>query len=299
MEPVASNRACCVLAALALLAVLGWRPGTAAGEEILRAEAGLSYDSNLPRAQSRSDIAADAALDLNLSGGRSISLDERSSITLTADLRAAEFRRFHGMNNVALDGTASLRRKFGLGAFAPWASVSASLGREKYGENIRDGRRSIVALQIGRRMTESLDFSGGGNLERYDADRVVQVVPGLSGDVFSIKGRNLFARADYALNERWLGYAGINLRRGDVVASTRRDPEIFEYSSAVTPDPAFGADYVAYRLSGDTWSALAGASWAVNPHASLNIGVTRAITYATGGIDYSNTRFNATFICAY
>ena len=294
-----SYRARCARALVALVGALAWRPDTAAAEGIFNAEAAIVHDSNLPRAQSRSDIAADVSANLNLSAGHHISLDDRSAITLSADLRAAEFRRFHGMNNVALGATASYRRKFGIGPFAPWASISGSLAREKYGESIRDGQRSILSLQAGRRLTESLDLSGGGSLERYGADRVVQVVPGLSGDVFSIKGRNLFARADYALNERWTGYAGIDLRRGEVVASTRRDPEIFEYSSAVTPDPAFGADYVAYKLAGETWSVLAGASWAVNPHASLNFGLTRAITYTTGGIDYRSTQFNALFLYSY
>ena len=291
-----SYRARCARALLALVAALAWWPGNAAAEGILDAEAGIVHDSNLPRAVSRSDIAADASANLNLSAGHRISLDDGSAITWSADLRAAEFRRYHGMNNVALGVTASYRRKFGIGPFAPWASISGSLAREKYGQSIRDGQRSILSLQAGRRLTESLDLSGGGSLERYSADRVLQVVPRLSGDVFSIEGRNLFARADYALNERWSGYAGINLRRGEVVASTRREPEIFAYSSAVTQDPAFGEDYIAYKLAGETRSVLAGASWAVNPHASLNFGVTRAITYATGGIDYRSTQFNALFL---
>ena len=294
-----SCRARCARALLVLVTALAWRPDTAAAEAIFNAEAAIVHDSNLPRAQSRSDIAADVSANINLSAGRHISLDDRSAVTLSADLRAAEFRRFHGMNNVALGATASYRRKFGIGPFAPWASISGALAREKYGENIRDGQRSILLLRAGRRLTESVDLSGGGSLERYAADRVLQVVPGLSGDVFSIKGRNLFARADYALNERWTGYAGIDLRHGEVVASTRRDPEIFEYSSAVTTDPAFGADYVAYKLAGETWSVLAGASWAVNPHASLNFGLTRAITYTTGGIDYRSTQFNALFLYSY
>ena len=91
-------------------------------------------------------------------------------------------------------------------------------------------------------------------------------------------------------------FSAISHATSTPIASTRRDPQIFAYSSAVTRDPAFGADYVAYKLAGETRSVLAGASWAVNPHASLNFGVTRAITYATGGIDYRSTQFNALFL---
>lgn len=280
----------------ALAAALACWPGTAAAEGIFNAEAGIVNDGNLSRALSRSDIVADTALNLSLSAGRRIPLDDRNSITVTADLRAAEFRRFHGMNSFALGGTVSYRRKFGIGPFVPWASASGSLAREAYGQNIRDGQRSIFSLEVGRRLTENLSVSGAGSFDRYDTDRVLPLVPRLSGDVFRINGRNLFARVDYLLNESWAGYAGINLRRGEVVASTRRDPVIFQHSSAVARDPAFGADYVAYKLPGETRSVLAGASWAVNPHASLNFGVTRAVTYAKAGIDYRSTQFNATLV---
>lgn len=299
MGPAISYWRPCTPAVLALITILAWRPGPAAAEEILRAEAGIVNHRNLSQATSRSDIVSDTALNLDLSAGRYHFFEDGNSIALNLDLRAAEYQRFHGMSNLALGASASFRTKFGVGSFAPWARASGSLMREAYRENIRDGWRSSFSLQVGRRLTESLDVSGGGSLERYDADHGLQVVPGVSGDAFSIRGHNLFMRTDYNLGERWAGYASVNLRRGEVVASTRLDPEIFEYSSAVTRDPAFGADYIAYRLFGKTWSFLAGMSWAVNPHASLNFDVTRAITYAADEIGYRNTQFNAIFAYRY
>jgi hypothetical protein len=122
----------------------------------------------------------------------------------------------------------------------------------------------------------------------------------LSGDAFSLEGRSLFARADYALNDHWAGFAGVALRNGDVTSSTRRDPEIFEYSNAVTRDPAFGSDYIAYRLSGtDTWTFIAGMSLAINDYSSVNLSVTRALTYASGGLEYQSTQVNASVIYNY
>jgi hypothetical protein len=105
-----SYRARCAPALLALVAALAWRPDTAAAEGIFNPEAAIVHDSNLPRAESRSDIAADVSANLNLSAGHRISPDDRSAITLSADLRAAEFRRFHGMNNVALRPDNRVRR---------------------------------------------------------------------------------------------------------------------------------------------------------------------------------------------
>jgi hypothetical protein len=280
--------------------MLAGLPGEALAEEIVRAEGGVSHDNNLSRALSASDIVSDTALNLAASGGFHFTLGERDTVTLTGDVRASQFRQFHGMNSVALGGTASWGRKFGLGAFVPWTRASASFAGERYGESVRNGLRSNVTLRVGQRLSEQLELSGGGSFERYRADDVVDVVPGVSGDAFSLEGRSLFARADYALNDRWAGFAGVAARRGDVSASTRRNLEIFEYSSAVTPDPAFGSDYIAYRLSGTTtWDFIAGASLAISDYSSVNLAVTRALTYASGGIEYQSTRINASIIFGY
>jgi hypothetical protein len=299
MAIVTASRARNALVVL-VLGTLAGLPGKATAEETVSAEGAVSYDNNLSQALSASDIVSDTALKLAVSGGFQFALGERDTVGLTADLRASQFRRYYGMNSVALGGTASWGRKFGLGAFVPWTKVSASFAGEQYGESIRNGLRSNVTLRAGQRLSERLELSGGGSFERYRADDVVNVVPGLSGDAFSLEGRSLFARADYALDERWAGFAGVAARRGDVTASTRLNREIFEYSSAVTLDPAFGPDYIAYRLSGaTTWDFIAGASLALGDYSSVNLAVSRALTYASGGLEYQSTRINASILFNY
>jgi hypothetical protein len=295
-----ASRAGSVLALLALGVALAGRSSEARAEGIFSAEGAVFHDNNLSRALSEADIVGDTALALSMTGGYAFVLGDRDAVALTGDLRGSLFDRFHGMNSGALGGTASWSRKFGVGAFVPWTRVSASLAGERYDENVRDGMRTSVALRAGQRLSERLELSGAGGFERYRADKVVDVVPGLSGDAFSLVGRSVLARADYALDNRWVGFAGIGVRWGDVTASTRRDPEIFEYSSAVTPDPAFGSDYVAYKLTGTTtWDFVAGASLALGEYSSVNLAVTRAITYASGGLEYQSTRINASVIFSY
>jgi opacity protein-like surface antigen len=160
-----------------------------------------------------------------------------------------------------------------------------------------------VVLGAGKRISDALELSGGAAFDRYLADHVVQVqIPGvspISGDAFSVKGSSLFARADYALNERWLVFGGASVRRGDVTASTRFNRQILNYSTAVTLDPAFGSDYAAYRLTGTTWSFQGGVSLAMTARSSLNLGVTRALTYAADEFDYQDTLVNASVIFNY
>ncbi len=304
MGNLTASRASSALALLAVCATLSGGSGDVRAEEVYSVEGGVFHDNNLSRALSASDIVGDTALTIGASGGYRFAPGDRDAVTFTADLLAAGFARFHGMNRAGLGATASWSRKFGLGAFAPWARVSASLDGERYGEDVRNGQRTNVALRAGERVSERLELSGGGSFERYRADNATPV-PGLaslgiSGDAFSVLGRSLFARADYALNDRWTGFAGVNARNGDVTASTRINPQIFEHSNAIAPDPAFGSDYFAYRLSGaTTWDFLAGASFALGDSSSANLTVARSLTYASGGIEYQSTRINASIIFGY
>jgi hypothetical protein len=299
MGIVTASRTRSALVVLALGALAGLT-GEAAAEEIVSAEGAVSHDNNLSRALSASDIVSDTALNLAVSGGFHFAPGERDAITLTGDVRASQFRQFHGMNSIALGGTASWSKKFGLGAFVPWTKVSASFAGERYGENVRDGLRTNVTLRAGQRLSERLELSGGGSFERFRADNVTQVVPRLSGDAFSLEGRSLFGRADYVLDDRWAVFAGARARNGDVTSSTRFNPEIFLYSSALAPDPAFGSDYIAYRLSGaTTWDFIAGMSLALSDYSSANLAVGRALTYASGGIEYQSTQINASIIFNY
>jgi len=291
-------------ALLAFCAALSGRCGDARAQEIFSAEGGVFHDNNLSRALSASDIVGDTALSLAASGGYRFVAGDRDSVALTADLLAAAFDRFHGMNRAALGATASWTRKFGLGALAPWARISASLADEWYDENVRNGLRTSVTLRGGERVSERLELSAGGSFERYRADNATPIPAlaslGISGDAFTVLGRSLFARADFALTDRWTAFASVAGRLGDVTASTRIGPQIFEYSNAIAPDPAFGSDYFAYRISGaTTWDFLAGASLALGDRSSLNLAVTRSLTYASDGIEYQTTLINASVLFTY
>ena len=271
-------------------------PGTASADWIFDLDAATIYDNNLSRAYESPDIVSDIALAGAMSVGQYFTIDDRNGVALTANLRTVNYQGFHGMNSLALGATVTYRRKLGLGLYAPSIKVSGTLAQENYRQSVRDGQRSEWSVSISKRLSERLELSGGGNFEKFGARHVMQLSPERSGNAFDIKGRNLFARVDYALTDRWLGFAGINLRRGEVVASTRADDEVFDVASAVTRDPAFGPDYVAYRLSGETRSANVGVSREINSRASLNLTLARDITSATSGLSYRRTVAHAAFV---
>ena len=144
-------------------------------------------------------------------------------------------------------------------------------------------------MSLGKRFDERLEARGGIRLRRPASQRHdFPVVPGIPGDPFSVQSRTLFARGSFALGARSTLLASAAARSGDVVSSTRRNRQIFDESAAIALDPAFGPDYIAYRLSGArTGSISAGIAYDLSRRASLEASVSAYDTRARGGLDYA------------
>jgi hypothetical protein len=272
-------------------------PATA--ERLLDTDAGVLYDSNLIRAFEAADIRADVAFTLSAAGGSHFALSGADGLTLTADARSEIYHRFHGLNLLGLGGTALYRHKFGLGYAAPWILLAASASHDNYRDDIRDSDRVELRAELGKRFTEAFDAAFGGRFERRYAKNDQPVVPGISGKVFDLRGQSAYVRAGCAVSDQLLLGAELAVRRGDVVATTRRDFEIFVVSGAIAPDPTFGSDFFAYRLRGTTDTAKLTASWAFDDRSSLNFAYTDERTDAAGGIVYRSHSANVVFAWRY
>jgi hypothetical protein len=271
----------------------------AAAEWLLDADAGVLYDSNLNRAYASADIRADGAVTLSAAGGSFFALSGADGLTLTADARGEIYHRFHGLNLLSLGGTALYRHKFGLGYAAPWIVLAASASHDTYRNDIRDSDRVELRAELGKRFTEAFDAAFGGRFERRYAENDAPVVPGISGKVFDLRGQSVYVRAGYAASDRLLLGAELAVRRGDVVATTRRDLDIFLASNAIAADPTFGSDFFAYRLRGTTDTAKVTASWALDDRSSLILAYADERTDAAGGIIYRSHSANLVFARRY
>ena len=194
----------------------------------LRLICGTTDRMNPPRI-----AAIPQAITLSAAGGSYFALSGVDGLTLTADARSEIYHRFHGLNVLGLGGTALYRHKFGLGYAAPWILVAASASHDNYRDDIRDSDRIELRAELGKRFTESFDAAFGGRLERRYGKNDAPVVPGISGKVFDLRGRSAYARAGYAVSDQLLLGVELAVRRGDVVATTRPDFEIFVVSDAI------------------------------------------------------------------
>jgi len=272
-------------------------PATA--EWLLDADAGVLYDDNLTRAYESADIRADGAVTLGAAGGSYFALSGADGLTLTANARSEIYHRFHGLNLLGLGGTALYRHKFGLGYAAPWILLAASASHDNYRDDIRDSDRVELRAELGKRFTETFDAAFGGRFERRYAKNDAPVVPGISGKVFDLRGRSAYVRGGYAVSDQLLLGAELAVRRGDVVATTRRDFQIFAVSDAIAADPTFGSDFFAYRLRGTTDTAKLTASWALDDRSSLNFAYSDERTDAAGGIIYRSHSANLVYAWRY
>jgi hypothetical protein len=293
------RRTALALASVLVAGLLSCTAPTARAAWQFDVDSGFLYDDNLNRAYAPADIRADGAFILDATGGWFSALSGADGLTVAAAARTELYHRFDGLDVLGLGAIASYRHKFGLGYAAPWFAVSVASSYDDYRTDIRDGARLEVRGEIGQRFTPEFDASFGGTYERRYAKDDEPVVPGISGRVFALRGESLFARAGYAVNDRLLLGAELSVRRGDVVATTRPDLQIFLVSAAIAADPAFGPDFFAYRLRGTTDTAKVSASWALDDRSSLNAIYADERTDAAGDLYYRSHSVNLMYAWRY
>jgi hypothetical protein len=278
-------RICASAAFIALVAM----PFAARGDWIVGADAGLRFDDNVGNAQPASDIVGDSILHGRLSVFQLRTLDDGYSVTVGGDLGGELFQTITGLSNAYLDGAFALKKKWGLGALAPWTRASVSIGRTDYDDSYRNAWVYRAALAAGRRIDERWNVWFEYVFERRAAAVQEEEVPGLSGDAFSQNSHNLAANLEYSLSERIFLSLGLMGRHGDVVSTTTGSEQIYYASKALAEDPAFGPEAYAYKLTGTTYGYRVGLQCTPTERSLLGFGFSRFETHADGGNNYTKS----------
>ena len=261
-------------------------PHIARGDWTLGAEATLRHDNNVGNAQAAQDIVSDSILGGTLSIFQLFPLGESYSVTVGGDLSGEVFRKLTGLNNASLQGLLQLKKKWGLGAFAPWARAGVSVARSSYDDSYRNAWDYRATLASGRRIDERWNFWADYAFERLAASAQPEEVPGISGDAYSQASHSVGIHVEYASSERISLALGLLARHGDVVATTGPSAKIFYASAALAEDPAFGPGAYAYKLTGKTFGFRLGINYSSSPHSLLGLAFERLNTRADGGNNY-------------
>ncbi len=277
------------LSVFAVLIALGAIPHVARGDWTLGAEASLRHDNNVGNGQLATDIVGDTVIGARLAIFQLFPLGESYSVTVGGDLAGESFHRLTGLNNGSLEGVLSVKKKWGLGAFAPWARAGMSVGRSSYDDSYRNAWVYRATLASGRRLDERWNLWADYTFERRAASVQTELVPGLSGDAYSQTSHSIGANIEYSLNEKFFLALGLFGRRGDVVATTAPNPTIFYASRALAEDPAFGPNEYAYRLLGSSYGLRVGFNFTPTVHSLVGVEFKRLETHAEGGNEYAKS----------
>jgi hypothetical protein len=262
---------------------------SARGDWTIAASASASHDGNVGNAQRHADIVADSSASATLSLINLIPLGESFSLAAGGDASGRIYDHLSGLNDASLDAVLGLKRKWGVGAFAPWTRIGISVGRADYDDGYRDATIYRASIEAGKRLDERWNVWTKYSFERRAANPLASDVYGISGDVFTITGSSLQAGLEYAATERISFNLSSLLRQGDVVSTGQGYADIYLNAKAVALDPTFGAGAYAYRLYGTTYGARLGAEFSLNAHSLIGAGFERLQTHAQGGNNYADS----------
>lgn len=299
MQGGVADRSRIGLLPLTLVACVLAFPASGHASWILDAEAGVVHETNVGLAQKARDVKSDSRLSTALSTGIVIPFDDRSIASITGDLTGNGHVELPGLSNLGVGATTAFRHKFGLGPSAPWVRVFGSGARLEFDDAVRDGWRYRVGAGAGIRLGQRVDLRVDYAFEEHQADHARAISRTLPGDVFDTTAHTYAGRVDFFYNEVVSLFAGYALRDGDVVSTTRRNPEIFAASKALTPDRPFGPDFVAYKIDAIVHILTFGMSFAITEKSSLNVGYERQIGLGKNGLDYYNDVFRAGVLFSY
>ena len=265
-------------------------PYAARGDWNVGAEASVMHDNNVGNAESYSDIVSDTIVGATLSVFQLFPIGEGYSLTVGANLNGEHYNLLTGLSNATAGASVALKKKWGLGAFAPWARAEFSVAHSDYNDDYRNASIYRGSLAAGRRIDERWNLWAEYSYERRNAASQPEEVPGISGDAFSESSNNLSLHVEYSVyTNTYLNVAAI-FRHGDFVSTQEEGSyQILNSARAIAEDPAFGEEDYAYRLTGTTIGFKAGVNYSPTAHSLVGIDFRRFDTRAYGGNDYAKS----------
>jgi hypothetical protein len=283
-------------------ALLGWLslglvPAAATEFSVNAATAWVDNLSRTSHAPSQKSARVDEVT-ARLASARQLSRDWLLFAEAGASLQ--HVGRFDALDRVGAAGTLTLRRKFGLGPFAPVLEASGSLTGQAFRESGRSGWQPDLTLRYGQRLTEGWRAAAGAGWTHFVA----------RDEPYDVTNRRLFIETQYELAAGWQIAAGTARQWGEFTANAAGagwaqaigggfGPVIFDHYNtlawAVTD--SFGPNWVAYRIRdsrADSWWAELAPALSNRTTLALRYAAVR-VTNAIG-IEYDTTAWTLSLV---
>lgn len=252
-------------------------------------QAEVLHNDNLTRAERAIDVKADSAAALTVIGGIRLQPGTYTGLTFTGTLNRTQFRRYTGLSSWEAGLAANLSHKFGIGDLAPTLSLELGVARNEYNRGLRDAWIYRADLRLQKRLTSTLNLSGGLRAEERDGDHnVPRVIPTFPrpGNSWDVRSHAFFLSAEQDLGAATWISAMYQMQDGDVVSTATAYPKIFNTATAITLDPLYGPATVAYRIPAHTHLLALELNRAVFESSTIYLGFEYQQTHGRNGIDY-------------
>ena len=229
----------------------------------------VTWQDNVTNASSGDGIRSAFELESGASVNWVRSIDFSTILTagVTADVDVCP--PYGGLNSLSAGPSVDVRRKLGLGPFAPVLYAEIDVRGAGFVDPERSNVEADLELGLTQRIRDDLQLVLGARTGSYDARDIV-----FSGNFASLK-----ATVNWDVDETWRLKIIGGWRSGDTVSDYTAMKSPYGWV-AVDPDTqylpgawhfvrTFGDPFVAYRESVRTWSYGAGISPALGRHTSL------------------------------
>ena len=257
------------LAALALLLPLGADAGT----WTYGGELAAGYDSNV--GNSTHDEFDSTTVYGAASAGRELRYGLYTALQFNASASAEQYDDKEDLSNVGGQLRVRLLHKPGRGFSTPVFGVWASAGARDYGSRIRDSNEYRGGVSAALPVTTAVQLRAEAQWNERRS----------SGRVFDLGSTSYALNADWAAAPGLTVYGAVRFTDGQYAVTADGEGEIQpksehryleERADRIEADPAFGADWWAFRIDSEAWIGTAGFNLALSPTIALDMQVLRS-----------------------
>lgn len=254
MNPPARRLRFVAVAVVAVVLGNGSAPAARAGWTTT-VSAAVRHDDNTSNSIRIQKPDTAVAADLTLSTLRVINRDWQGNLAFRAD--ASHWRRWDGLDLTTAGATLGLRRKFGLGPYAPRLDLTLTPVVSHAATAPRSARALTTRLAYARRLSPGLAWQAAAEVARVDARRAV----------YSTTGHTFSLGATWDATPDWRLSATVRHRDGDLVSWCRNSwPEFAGTTQWL--DGIFAGDWFPYRTHSRTRGLNLSLAYAIGDHTS-------------------------------
>jgi hypothetical protein len=256
-------------------AALGWPAAAAAESWVYGAEAFAGYDSNAGNAGTGDDRQGSGFLYGATSATREQRFGSRTALQLKESIALEQWLRLAQLTNVRYAVRVRMLHRPARSFRSPVLAADVAGAARHSASAIRAGVDYRAGVSAAVPVTHRVVARGGASRWWRQASH---------GRVFDLDGTSYTLDLDWRLDGGRTVYAGVRLDDGDFTVTGRgfgivepKDQHLYlePRASAIEADPAFGADWWAFRVDGTTGTVTLGMNVPLSPSLSLDAQVLR------------------------